>query len=267
MALPEMIKGLLESGVHFGHLSKHWNPKMKRFIFGKRKNVYIIDLEKTAQKLEEARDFMKQKAQAGQKILFVATKKQLRGLVKELASSCSMSYVAERWIGGLLTNFSTIRKRVNRYMELLEKREKGEFEKMPKKEVVRLNREIERMERNYSGVILLDELPGCVYVVDPKREVACVREVSKLSIPIIALVDTDANPEIIDYPIPGNDDSIKSVKYITSCLVESINEGLEKREKISRIEEPKSDSEDDNSQKEDELKVEEDASKEKAQTD
>ncbi len=225
-----MIKGLLESGVHFGHLSKHWNPKMKKFIFGKKKNVYIIDLEKTAEQLEEAKEFLKDLVQSGKQILFVATKKQLRNEVRELASSCGMPYVAERWVGGLLTNFSTVRRRVNRYLELIEKREKGEFSKMVKKEVVKLNREIARMEKMYSGVTLLETLPGCVYVVDPKREMACVREVNKLSIPIVALIDTDANPEIINYPVPGNDDSIKSVKYITSCLVEAINQGLEKRE-------------------------------------
>lgn len=227
MALPEVIKALLESGVHFGHLSKHWNPKMKKFIFGKKKNVYIIDLEKTAQKLQEAKEFVKQEAQSGGKILFVSTKNQLRGVIKELASSCGMPYMVERWVGGLLTNFSTVRSRVNKYIELLDKREKGGFDKMSKKEVLRINREIERMEKNYSGVVTLDGLPSCVYIVDPKKEVACVREVNKLEIPIVALIDTDANPEIIDYPVPGNDDSIKSVKYITSAIVEAINEGLE----------------------------------------
>ncbi|MFH1504473.1 MAG: 30S ribosomal protein S2 [Candidatus Omnitrophota bacterium] len=231
MALPEVIRELLENGVHFGHLSKHWNPKMKRFIFGKKKNVYIIDLEKTAQKLQEAKDFVKEKAKSGEKILFVATKKQLRGEIKELAVSCGMPYIVERWVGGLLTNFSTIRSRVNRYINLLDQREKGEFDKRPRKEVVRLNREIERMEKNYSGVIALDSLPSCVYLVDPKKEVACVRELNKLDIPIIALIDTDANPDIINYPIPGNDDSIKSVKYITSSIIEAINEGLSIEEK------------------------------------
>ncbi len=240
MALPEVIKELLEGGVHFGHLSKHWNPKMKRFIFGKKKNVYIIDLEKTAQKLQEAKEFAKQKAKEGEKILFVATKKQLRSTVKELASSCDMPYVAERWVGGLLTNFSTVRRRVEKYLELLRKRETGGFDIMVKKEVVKINREIERMERSYSGVTSLESLPGCVFVVDPKKEVACVREVNKLCIPIIALIDTDANPDIIDYPIPGNDDSIKSVKYITSCMVEAINEGLKETSKVKKSQEEKS---------------------------
>lgn len=227
MALPELIKDLLESGVHFGHLSKHWNPKMKKFIFGKKKNVYIIDLEKTALKIQEAKDFVKQKAKLGEKILFVATKKQLRGEIRQLATSCSMPYVVERWVGGLLTNFTTVRTRVNKYLELIEKREKGQFETIVKKEVVRLNRDIERMEKIYSGVTTMDELPGCVFVVDPKKEMACVREAIKLSIPVIALIDTDADPETIDYPIPGNDDSIKSVKYIVSCMVEAIGEGVQ----------------------------------------
>jgi small subunit ribosomal protein S2 len=233
MVLPDTVKDLLENGVHFGHLSKHWNPKMKKFIFGKKKNVYIIDLEKTAQKLQEARDFAKQKAQAGERILFVATKKQLRGVIKELATSCGMPYVVERWVGGLLTNFDTIRSRIDRYLQLREKREKGEFDSMTKKEVIGINRELERMEKRYSGVVSLDSIPACVYVVDPKKEMACVREVHKLAIPIIALIDTDADPEIIDYPVPGNDDSIKSVKYITASLTEAIKEGLEKADKIS----------------------------------
>ena len=228
MALPEIIRKLLESGVHFGHLSKHWNPKMKRFIFGKKKNVYIIDLEKTAEKLEEAKDFLKEMAKKGEKILFVATKKQLRGMVKEFATSCGMPYVVERWIGGMLTNFSTVRRRVNKYLELLDKRDSGKFDRMSKKEVLRLNREIERMEKNYSGVVDLDSLPGCVYIVDPKKEIACAREVSKLSIPIVALIDTDADPDAIDYPIPGNDDSIKSVRSITESLIEAVKEGIEK---------------------------------------
>lgn len=234
MALPEVIKNLLESGVHFGHLSKHWNPKMKRFIFGKKKNVYIVDLEKTAQKLQEAKDFLKEKAKEGEKILFVATKKQLRGVIRELAASCNMPYVTERWVGGLLTNFQTVRSRINKYVELLDKKEKGNFGKMVKKEIVKLNREIERMERSYSGVTSLEGLPGCVYLVDPKKEIACVREANKLSIPIVALIDTDADPDVIDYPIPGNDDSIKSVKYITSSLVEAINEGTKDAEKLQK---------------------------------
>jgi len=232
MALTDMIKELLESGVHFGHLSKHWNPKMKKFIFGKKKNIYIIDLEKTVQKIEEAKEFVKKTVQNGEKILFVGTKKQLRDIVREQAVSCAMPYVVERWVGGLLTNFSTIHVRVKRYADLLKKRESGVFDKMPRKEVTRLNRELERMEKIYSGILSLDKLPGCIYVVDPKREAACVREAIRLSIPLIALVDTDADPDIIDYPIPGNDDAIKSVRCINSYIVGVIKEEIRKVQEL-----------------------------------
>jgi len=234
MALTEVIKELLESGVHFGHLSKHWNPKMKKFIFGKKKNIYIIDLEKTAEKLEEAKEFAKKIVQGGERILFVATKKQLRDLIKEQAIACNMPYVVERWVGGLLTNYSTIRSRIKRYVGLLEKRDNGEFDKIPRKEVTKLNREIERMEKIYSGLKAFDKLPACIYVVDPKREIACVKEATRLQIPIIALIDTDANPEVIDYPIPGNDDAIKSVRYITSLLVDAIKEEAKKAADLIR---------------------------------
>ncbi|MCM8831341.1 MAG: 30S ribosomal protein S2 [Candidatus Omnitrophica bacterium] len=230
MALPQIIKELLENAVHFGHLRKHWNPKMKKFILGKKKNIYIIDLEKTAQKLEEAKNFARQIGQEGGKILFVATKKQLKDLTKDLANSCNMPYMVDRWVGGFLTNFVTVRKRVQKYLSLLEKREKGEFDKMPRKAIVRLNRELRRMERNYSGIKSLEELPSAIFVVDPKKEIACVREAKRLSIPIIALIDTDGDPEIIDYPIPGNDEAIKSVRYIMSSIVDSIIEGMKKME-------------------------------------
>ncbi len=240
MALPEVIKDLLENGVHFGHLSKHWNPRMKRFIFGKKKNVYIIDLEKTAQKLEEAQAFIAEVVAQGGKVLFVATKKQLRELIKELAISCNMPYMVEKWVGGLLSNFSTIQRRIKKYKEFLEQRQSGEFEKLPHKAVVRLNRELRRMEKSYRGVVSLEELPACIYVVDPKKEIACVREANKLSIPVVALIDTDANPDVIDYPIPGNDDAIKSVRFITQTIVEVIKEKSKKVEGvISKKEETK----------------------------
>ena len=227
MSLPEILRNLLENGVHFGHLSKHWNPKMKKFIYGKKKNIYIIDLEKTAQKIEEAREFVREVARQGGKVLFVSTKKQLRDTIQEYAINCEMPYVTERWVGGFLTNFSTIKARLKKYSGLREKREKGGFERLPHKEVVMLNKELERMGKRYSGVISMEEFPQCIYIIDPKREIACVREANKLSIPIIALIDTDADPEVIDYPIPGNDDAIKSVRFITSCLVEAIQEGIQ----------------------------------------
>lgn len=258
MALPQIIRELLENGVHFGHLSKHWNPRMKKFIFGKKKNVYIIDLEKTAEKLVEAKDFIQQLVQQGGKILFVATKKQVRELMKEKASVCGMPYVVERWVGGFLTNFSTIRTRVNRYKAFLEEREKGTFDKMNKKEETRRRRLIEKMDKLYSGVIELDVLPDCIFIVDPKREVACVREANKLDIPIIALIDTDANPEVIDYPVPGNDDAMKSVNYIVSHIAEAIAQGSKKRQEV--IEQSKG--EDDSTKESAREKVLEEAPKE-----
>jgi len=228
MALPDVVRDLLENGVHFGHLSKHWNPKMKRFIFGKKKNIYIIDLEKTAQKIEEAKDFVKKVASSGGKILFVATKKQLKDTIEGLAVSCGMPYIVERWIGGFLTNSSTIQARIKKYIELKEKKEKGQLGKVSNKELLRINREFDKMTKHYRGVISLDSLPDCMYIVDPKREGAAVREAHKLGIPIVALIDTDSDPEVIDYPIPGNDDAIKSVKYITNCLTNAISEEIEK---------------------------------------
>lgn len=232
MALPELIKDLLASGVHFGHLSKHWNPKMKKFIYGRKKNIYIIDLMKTADKLEEAKQFLKEVAQNGGKILFVGTKRHIRSSIKEMAQQCQMPYIVERWVGGLLTNFSTIERRVKRYIEIKEQKEKGEFARLPSKEVARLNKELERMDKIYSGVISLGGLPQCMFIVDPKKEHASVHEANKLSIPIVALIDTDANPDLIDYPVPGNDDAIKSVRAIVSHFVEAINEGLEETTQV-----------------------------------
>lgn len=237
MGLSDTIKQMLEGGVHFGHLKRNWNPKMKNFIFGRKKNIYIIDLEKTAKKLAEAKDFLKEIAKSGGTILFVGTKRQIRPVVKELASSCRMPYVDQKWVGGLLTNFPTIKKRLKRYLELLQMKESGKFESIPGKEVVRLNREISRMDKKYSGLTSLEGLPEAVLVVDPGREKSCIREALKLSIPLVALVDTDADPEEIDYPIPGNDDAIRSVRFIISSLVEAINQGQESYHTIKKEEE------------------------------
>ncbi|MBN2483788.1 MAG: 30S ribosomal protein S2 [Candidatus Omnitrophica bacterium] len=222
MALPEIIKNLLESGVHFGHLRKHWNPRMKKFIFGKKKNIYIIDLEKTSDQLQKSREFVEELVKGGGKILFVATKKQLRQTVKDLAIQCEMPYIVERWIGGFLTNFSTIVSRIKTYTGLKQQKETGGLNKLPHKEKVRLSKELDRMHKIYSGVAEINQIPQCVFIVDPKKELACVREANKLGIPIIALIDTDGDPETIDYPIPGNDDAIKSVRAIASYLVEGI---------------------------------------------
>jgi small subunit ribosomal protein S2 len=232
MAIPEIIKELLENGVHFGHLAKHWNPKMKKFIFGKKKNIYIIDLEKTVIKLEEAKEFVKNISKKGGKVVFMSTKKQLRDVMKEQAIACGMPYVSIRWVGGFLTNFSTVYQRMKKYISLLEKRKNGDFEKLPRKEVVRLNRELTRMEKNYSGVASITELPAAIFLIDPKKELACVREANISGVPIVALVDTDADPEVIDYPIPGNDDAIKSVKYIAAAIADAIKEGAKQAEEL-----------------------------------
>ncbi len=250
MGLSDTIKNMLEGGVHFGHLKRNWNPKMEKFVFGRKKNIYIIDLEKTAKKLEEAKDFLRETAKSGGTILFVGTKRQIRPVIKELASSCRMPYVDQKWVGGLLTNFPTIKKRLKRYQDLLQMRESGEFENIPGKEVVRLNREISRMDKKYSGLTSLEDLPDSVIVVDPGRERACVREVAKLSIPLAALIDTDSNPDEIDYPIPGNDDAIRSVKFILSALSEAIKEGQESYQTIQKeAEEAKQKSEDSSEEK------------------
>lgn len=252
MAIPEIIKELLENGVHFGHLAKHWNPKMKKFIFGKKKNIYIIDLEKTVVKLDEAKEFVKGISKKGGKIVFMSTKKQLRDVMKEQAIACGMPYVSIRWVGGFLTNFSTVYQRMKKYIALLAKRTNGEFDKLPRKEVVRLNRELTRMEKNYSGVVTITELPAAIFLIDPKKEIACVREANISGVPIVALVDTDADPSVIDYPIPGNDDAIKSVKYIAAAIAEAIKEGAKQAEEL-RVANAAA------AQKEQEAKVEDDS--------
>lgn len=258
MGMTDTIKKMLEGGVHFGHLKRNWNPKMKKFIFGRKKNIYIIDLEKTTKKLDQAKEFVKEIAKSGGTILFVGTKRQIRPVIKELADSCDMPYVDQKWVGGLLTNFPTIKKRLQRYQELLKMRENGEFEDIPSKEVVRLNRQISRMDKNYSGLTSLTILPDCVFVVDPKREKSCVRETAKLSIPLVALIDTDANPEEIDYPIPGNDDAIRSVKFIVSSLVEAIEAGRESYHKIEKEKESKENKELDGHEEKSEDETEQD---------
>ncbi|MCF7873974.1 MAG: 30S ribosomal protein S2 [Candidatus Omnitrophica bacterium] len=250
MGLTDTIKKMLEGGVHFGHLKRNWNPKMQKFIFGRKKNIYIIDLEKTTKMLDQAKEFLKETAKSGGTILFVGTKRQIRPVIKELANSCDMPYVDQKWVGGLLTNFSTIKKRLQRYLELLDMRQKGEFDNIPSKEVVRLNRQISRMDKNYSGLSTLKTLPDCVFVVDPKREKACAREAAKLSIPLVALIDTDANPEEVDYPIPGNDDAIRSVKFIVSSLVEAVNEGREQYHTIEKKEDLQKEEETENQEEE-----------------
>jgi small subunit ribosomal protein S2 len=222
VSLPEELKKLLESGVHFGHQAKRWNPKMKRYIFGKRSGIYIIDLEKTLSSIKDVQNVVSGIAAKGGKILFVGTKKQAQGILKESAESCDMPYVTERWVGGLLTNFTNIHGRVLRYKEMAAQHEAGVFEHYTKKEIVLFAKQLEKMRHKYDGIKNLDELPRAIFVIDPKKEILAVREAANMNIPIIALIDTDGDPDVVDYPIPGNDDALKSIRTVLSFVVDAI---------------------------------------------
>jgi len=224
----ELIKQFLEAGVHFGHRTSRWNPKMKRFIFGKRSGIYIIDLEKTAAALEKAREFLREITSKGEPVLFVGTKKQAQDVVLQEAGRCGMHYVTERWPGGLLTNFSTIKKRITRLQDIERMREDGTFVKLTKKEVARLEKELFKLKKNFGGIVHMEEMPGAIFIVDTKKESTAVDEARRLGIPIVGLIDTNGNPDIIDYPIPGNDDATKSVRLITSIIADTVIEGRKK---------------------------------------
>ncbi len=219
------MKELLEAGVHFGHQTKRWNPKMQKYIFGERNGIYIIDLQKTLKKFREAYTFMRDLAAQGGTVLFVGTKKQAQEAVFEEASRCAMFYVNHRWLGGTLTNFATIRKSIARLKKLDEMKETGEYERLPKKEVLGLEREREKLEKALVGIKNLDRLPSAVFIIDPKKETIAVEEAQRLAIPIVAIVDTNCDPTGIDYPIPGNDDAIRAVRPITSRMADALNEG------------------------------------------
>lgn len=221
----ELIKQLLEAGVHFGHQAKRWNPKMAPFIFGERSSIYIIDLEKTAEYLQRARDFLKELAQKGEIVLFVGTKKQAQAIITEAAKACGMYYVSHRWLGGLLTNFATIKKSISRLKDIGKMKEDGRVRSFTKKEVSLLLKEEGKLEKNLGGVKDMERLPGAIFVVDSKKEELAVREARKLGIPVAALIDTNSDPDMVDYPIPGNDDAIKSIRLITTLIAESIAEG------------------------------------------
>ncbi len=221
----ELIKRLLEAGVHFGHQSKRWNPKMSRFIFGKRSGIHIIDLEKTQECIGRATEFLKDLASTGNYILFVGTKKQAQDTLVQEAMRCGMPYVSRRWLGGLLTNFQTVQRSIKRLKELEGMRESGVFASLSKKEVSRLSKEIDKLRRNLGGVLEMDRFPAALFVVDSKKETTAVQEANNLSIPIIALIDTNSDPTEIQYPIPGNDDALKSIRLITSIVADAIFEG------------------------------------------
>lgn len=219
------MKQLLEAGVHFGHQLRRWDPRMKPYIFTERNNIYIIDLQKTVKLVEVAYDFIREISSNGGNILFVGTKKQAQEAIKNEAERCGMFYINYRWLGGILTNFNTIRKRVKKLYELEEMENNKMFEVLPKKEVISLKREKEKLEIILTGIKDMKELPAAIFVVDPKKEKIAVAEANKLSIPIVAIVDTNCNPEEIDYVIPGNDDAIRAVKLISSVIADAVIEG------------------------------------------
>ncbi|MGB9813832.1 MAG: 30S ribosomal protein S2 [Thermovenabulum sp.] len=219
------MKQLLEAGVHFGHQTRRWNPKMKEYIFTERNGIYIIDLQKTVKKLEEAYEFVKNLSAEGGKILFVGTKKQAQESVMEEAKRCDMFYVNQRWLGGMLTNFRTIRRRVERLKELEKMEEEGTFELLPKKEVLNLRKEKERLEKYLGGIKEMNSLPDALFIVDPRKEKIAVSEARKLNIPIVAIVDTNCDPDEVDYVIPGNDDAIRAVKLIAEKIADAVIEG------------------------------------------
>ena len=219
------MKHLLEAGVHFGHQTRRWNPKMAPYIFTERNGIYIIDLQKTVRKMDEAYMFVRNLAMEGKTILFVGTKKQAQESIEQEAKRCNMFYVNHRWLGGMLTNFRTIRTRVDRLNEIDKMETTGQFELLPKKEVIKLMHEREKLEANLGGIRTMKTLPGAIFIVDPKKENIAVMEARALGIPIVGIVDTNCDPDEVDYVIPGNDDAIRAVKLIAGKLADAVLEG------------------------------------------
>ena len=221
------MKQLLEAGVHFGHQTRRWNPKMAPYIFTERNGIYIIDLQKTVVKLEEAYNFVRDISVEGKSVLFVGTKKQAMDSVKEEAQRAGAYYVNARWLGGMLTNFTTIRRRIARLKQLRAMEADGTFDLLPKKEVIKLNLEIEKLEKFLGGIKDMEQIPGCLFIVDPRKERIAVLEAKKLGIPVVAIVETNCDPDDVDYVIPGNDDAIRAVKLICGAMANAIIEGRE----------------------------------------
>jgi small subunit ribosomal protein S2 len=227
------MKQLLEAGVHFGHQTRRWNPKMAKYIFTERNGIYIIDLQKTVKMMEEAYNFVRELAEQGGSLLFVGTKKQAQDAVQEEAERCGMFYVNHRWLGGTLTNFQTIRKRIERLHQLEEMEQDGTFDVLPKKEVVLLRKEKERLEKFLGGIKNMKKLPDAVFIIDPRKERIAVAEARKLNIPIVAIVDTNCDPDEVDYVIPGNDDAIRAVRLFTSKMADAVLEGKQGEQSAS----------------------------------
>ena len=230
------MKQLLEAGVHFGHQTRRWNPKMAPYIFTERNGIYIIDLQKTVKMVEEAYNFVRNTVSEGNTILFVGTKKQAQESIKEEAERCGMFYVNQRWLGGMLTNFQTIRRRVQRLRELEKMEVDGTFQVLPKKEVAKLLGEKQKLERFLGGIKDMDKLPGALFVVDPRKERIAIKEAQILNIPIVAIVDTNCDPDEIDYVIPGNDDAIRAVKLLTNKIADAVIEGSQSNQEEEVVE-------------------------------
>ena len=226
------MKQLLEAGVHFGHQTRRWNPKMKEYIFTERNGIYIIDLQKTVKKAEEAYNFVRSVAEAGDSILFVGTKKQAQESIEQEAKRCEMFYVNQRWLGGMLTNFKTIQTRIAKLRKIEKMEADGDFAYLPKKEVIKLKDEQEKLEKNLSGIKDMKKLPGAMFVVDPRKEHIAVMEARALGIPVVAIVDTNCDPDEVDYAIPGNDDAIRAVKLIASKMADAVLEGRQGEQMI-----------------------------------
>ena len=219
------MKQLLEAGVHFGHQTRRWNPKMAEYIFTERNGIYIIDLQKTVKKIDEAYYFLRDVIANGDDLLFVGTKKQAQETVQEEANRCGMPFVTNRWLGGMLTNLLTIRKSVRKYKKILDQKEKGIFEKLPTKEVSKLNKELTKLEESLGGILEMSKAPDAIFVVDTIKEDIAIKEARRLNIPVVAVVDTNSNPKVVDVPIPGNDDAIRAIKLIVATMANACLDG------------------------------------------
>ncbi len=240
MSVEITMRELLEAGVHFGHQARRWNPKMAPYIFTKRNGIHIIDLSKTIPLFKSAMKFVTEEVAKGADVLFVGTKKQAQAIIEEQAQRCGAYYINQRWLGGLLTNFQTVRKSVAKLKKLEKMEAEGAFEILPKKEVVKLKRQKEKLERFLKGIVDMERIPDIIYIVDTVREELAVKEANRLGIPIVAIADTNCDPDVIDYPIPGNDDAIKAINLITSKLADAILEGKALRETVGEAMETKS---------------------------
>ena len=230
------MKQLLEAGVHFGHQTRRWNPKMAPYIYMERNGIYIIDLQKTVKKLENAYKFVRELAENGESILFVGTKKQAQDAIREEAARVGMYYVNARWLGGILTNFKTMRTRIDRLAQLRKMQEDGTFDMLPKKEVIKLTNEIAKLEKYLGGVKDMKKLPGALFIVDPRKERNAISEARKLGIPIVAIVDTNCDPDEIDYVIPGNDDAIRAIRLISQTMANAVQEGRQGVDEAQAVE-------------------------------